>query len=57
MQAKPSKAKNHLKKKLRVQLNIFHSKFYQNVSKNIKIIKKYFKNTNDFFLFKKYFVF
>ena len=57
MQAKPNKAKNCLKRKIRVQQNIFHSKFYQNVSKNIKIIKKYFKNTNDFFLFKKYFVF
>ena len=46
-QAKP---KTVWKKKIRVQQNIFHSKFYQNVSKNIKIIKKYFKNTNDFFI-------
>ena len=52
MQAKPNKAKNCLKRKIRVQQNIFHSKFYQNVSKNIKIIKKYFKNTNDFFYLK-----
>ena len=50
-QAKPSKAKNRLKK-IRVQQTIFHSKFFQNVSKNIKTIKKYFKNTNDFFYLK-----
>ena len=50
MQAKPNKAKNSLKRKIRVQQNIFHSKCYQNVSQNIKTIKKFFKNINYFYL-------
>ena len=48
MQAKPSKAKNHFEKNQ--SATFFYSKFYQNVPKNIKTIKKYFRNTNDFFI-------